>query len=157
VWFEALFPHLANSGYQVTSPATSNYNCLAWAARDNNRWWEPDPAGIYFWPSDVTREWTLANVCFSVPSIGFEICQAPEFESGFEKIAIYCNDGEPTHAARQVREGCWTSKLGVDEDIEHTLIGLEGETYGRSRRSCVRHRPDGMQQTNRSLAYDKLR
>jgi hypothetical protein len=39
-------------------------------------------------------------------------------------------DGEPTHAARQLPNGKWTSKLGRWQDIEHELDGLVGEMYG---------------------------
>lgn len=38
--------------------------------------------------------------------------------------------GMPTHAARQLHSGAWTSKLGNAEDIEHELHALEGEIYG---------------------------
>ena len=38
--------------------------------------------------------------------------------------------GVPTHAARQLASGLWTSKLGHSEDIEHDLRALEGDTYG---------------------------
>ncbi len=38
--------------------------------------------------------------------------------------------GVPEHAARQLANGRWTSKLGRAEDIEHQLHDLEGEVYG---------------------------
>lgn len=39
---------------------------------------------------------------------------------------------KPTHVARQLDDGKWTSKLGSNEDIiHHTLDGLEGEKYGQ--------------------------
>jgi len=34
------------------------------------------------------------------------------------------------HAARQLPEGRWTSKLGELEDIEHALHDLTGTVYG---------------------------
>ena len=45
-----------------------------------------------------------------------------------QKIAIYLNSSNsPTHVARQLLDGRWTSKLGSYEDIEHSrLAGLEG-------------------------------
>ena len=54
-------------------------------------------------------------------------------EEGVEKIALYADQGgEPTHMARQLRSGKWTSKLGELEDIEHDdLAILEGECYGQ--------------------------
>jgi hypothetical protein len=39
-------------------------------------------------------------------------------------------DGEPTHAARQLPNGKWTSKLGRWQDIEYELDGLVGKMYG---------------------------
>lgn len=32
------FPHLAATGYRITSPATRAYNCFAWAAGEDDRW-----------------------------------------------------------------------------------------------------------------------
>ena len=46
---------------------------------------------------------------------------------------IYADDmGEPTHAARQLSDGQWTSNLGDWEDISHASIeALEGAIYGK--------------------------
>ena len=41
-------------------------------------------------------------------------------------VAIYQSGGLPTHAARQLSDGNWTSKLGPNIDITHSLSGLEG-------------------------------
>ena len=43
---EGTFPGLAADGYLLASPKTHSYNCIAWAAGNASRWWEP---GIY-WP-----------------------------------------------------------------------------------------------------------
>jgi hypothetical protein len=41
----------------------------------------------------------------------------------FEKIALYADkNGLPSHAARQLPSGTWTSKLGPMEDIEHLML-----------------------------------
>jgi hypothetical protein len=41
------------------------------------------------------------------------------------------SSGTPTHMARQLSNGNWTSKLGDAEDIEHAqLEQLEGDIYG---------------------------
>ena len=49
-----------------------------------------------------------------------------------EKVALFVRpDGTPTHAARQLRDGRWTSKLGRDRDISHKMVvDLAGEAYG---------------------------
>jgi hypothetical protein len=38
---DGAFPSLAADGYVVASPKTHSYNCIAWAAGDASRWWEP--------------------------------------------------------------------------------------------------------------------
>ncbi|MCY3664657.1 MAG: hypothetical protein OXH81_03275 [Gemmatimonadetes bacterium] len=63
--------------------------------------------------------------------LGFEECQDATFEVGVEKVAIFAIDGSPTHAARQLADGTWTSKLGQLEDIEHRGLDQVGEgDYG---------------------------
>lgn len=125
------FPHLKATGYQVTSPASPDYNCIAWAATEDIRWWEPDPQGLYYWPETSPREFTLEAYLQAFTNLGYTSTETAALEPGFEKIAIYVNtQGKPTHAARQLANGRWTSKLGRSEDIEHSLEGLEGTVYG---------------------------
>jgi len=129
---EKMFPTLAVTGYLIASPEVPDYNCIAWAACDNERWWWPDPQLIGYWPPDAPRLVTLDAFIKAYETLGYTPCQNPENEENFEKIAIYVDpSGKPTHAARQVRSGRWTSKLGELEDIEHTLEGLVGPQYGR--------------------------
>jgi hypothetical protein len=53
-------------------------------------------------------------------------------EPGFEKVALYAVGSEPTHAARQILNGRWVSKLGPQEDIEHGAPDdLSGPCYGQ--------------------------
>jgi hypothetical protein len=74
--------------------------------------------------------------------MGYEPCEKVSVESGLEKVAIYRgSDGRPTHMARQLESGAWTSKLGKLEDIEHTLEGLEGSDYGSVAVFMKRPRP----------------
>jgi hypothetical protein len=129
---ESLFPNLASAGYRITSPATPDYNCIAWAAGDEENWWWPDPFGDYFWPSQAAREETVEAYAAAYHTLGYELCSSAEVEAEFEKIALYVNaSGVPTHATRQQPSGVWTSKVGQLEDIEHiTLEALQGETYG---------------------------
>jgi hypothetical protein len=129
---ERYFPNLLNSGYSITSPATSEYNCIAWAANDIEAWWEPDSFYLSFWPDRVPREYSLDAYINVYRTLGYTVCQNAECEEGYEKIAIYVNpDSKPTHAARQLSSGQWTSKLGQLEDIEHNILeGLTGSEYG---------------------------
>jgi hypothetical protein len=62
----------------------------------------------------------------------YEPCDNGALEAGYEKLVIYVDSSQtPTHMARQLRSGKWTSKLGELEDIEHqTLRQLEEGVYG---------------------------
>ncbi len=51
-------------------------------------------------------------------------------EKGFIKIALFAKDNIPTHAARQLPNGLWTSKLGILEDVRHSLSAISGGIYG---------------------------
>jgi hypothetical protein len=129
---ENLFPVLKSSGYKITSPATIEYNCIAWAADDPEMWWWPDPYYQYYWPPDVPRKATINAFVKAFETLGYMVCQTSTYVPGYEKIAIYAKtSGEPTHAARQLGSGKWTSKVGSLEDIEHDdHAGVNGETYG---------------------------
>jgi hypothetical protein len=124
------FPALAKAGYSVTSAAAREYNCIAWAAGVSDQWWWPDPAEINPWPTGAPREETLSAFVEAFRTLGYELCDVADLEAGFEKVALYAKEGAPRHAARQLPSGRWTSKLGVLEDVEHTLEGLVGEWYG---------------------------
>jgi hypothetical protein len=130
-----LFPRLSTFGYRAVSAEDTRYNCIAWAAQDVRRWWWPDvaavQAGVCHWPTDAAVAETLDAFIQAFQTLGYQPCEEKEPEPGHEKVAIYMNSsGKPTHAARQLTNGRWTSKLGIAEDIEHSLDGLEGELYG---------------------------
>lgn len=142
----AIFPGLAADGFRETSPSTSDYNCIAWAASRADQWWEPDPFLQFFWPAGIGRQYTLSAYVAAYESVGFVVCATIDFEVLFEKIVIFADaNGVPKHAARQLENGKWTSKLGRDVDIEHaTPAALSGVHYGqpvcfmRKRRSLGR-------------------
>ncbi len=129
---EQLFPGLARSGYAVTSPRDRDYNCVAWAAGDTaNRWWPGPNDREEHWPPGASREVTLAAFQAAFALLGYATCKSAELESGYLKIALFADrQGKPTHGARQLPSGRWTSKLGRAEDIEHDLRDLTGDVYG---------------------------
>ncbi len=129
---EAAFPTLRSGSYRVTSLETPRYNCVAWAAGDDSRWWQPLPDEPWcYWLDGVPRDFTSESYVRLFEAQGFEVSETADPENGLEKIAIYTVDGEFSHVTRQLEAGQWSSKLGEWEDIEHgTLSDLEGVYYG---------------------------
>ena len=128
-----IFPGLAGSPhFKITSPQTPTYNCIAYAAHDFRRWWWPDAPGVFYWPLGAPRVPTLMAFQSAFERLGFRLTgfdEAPE--QGTEKVAIFARDTAPTHAARQLPNGLWASKLGRLEDVAHELRGIEGADYGQ--------------------------
>lgn len=130
---ESRFPGLRTSPFRVTSPAMRDYNCVAWAAGDTARWWWPDPNpddDASFWPPGIPREETVAAFVAAFATLGYAPGSGEELEPGFVKVALFASGAVPTHAARQLPNGRWTSKLGLREDIEHDLHAVSGDAYG---------------------------
>jgi hypothetical protein len=127
---ESYFPNLARLGYRLTSAADVKYNCIAWAAGLTDAWWWPDSMGQGTWPEQAQREETLTAFVQAFETLGYRPCDSDQLEPGFEKVALFARAGLPTHAARQLSDGTWTSKLGEMEDIEHTLDRIVGSFYG---------------------------
>ena len=118
------FSRISTTDFEVTSPRTTQYNCIAWAAGCDDRWWWP--GGLY-WPNGVERESTVAAFIKAFGSKGYTPCESPDFDPYFEKVALYVGiDGLVTHAALQKGDGTWTSKLGQQWDITHELEALCG-------------------------------
>lgn len=117
-----------------TSDATDRYNCFAWAAGADDCFWDPR----LHWPDGATRGRDFDALKSAYATLGFAPCTHGELEAGIDKIAIYAtlasatSPARPTHAARQLPSGRWTSKLGADIDVEHDLADLEGPGYGRA-------------------------
>jgi len=134
---ESAFPALRTGGCRITSPADPGYNCVAWAVQDSKRWWDPSREAGYYWPAGMPAVLSLPSITAVFSAFGFESSPGAGHEPGVDKLAIYANaQGSPTHVARQLMSGAWTSKLGGGEDIEHdALEGLEGELYGKV--ACV--------------------
>lgn len=124
------FPHLEEDRFEITSLASADYNCIAWAAEDTSRWYQP--IGDWHWPDGIKKSLGLDAYTQLYERLGYEPCEDGELEKGYEKIAIYADRGIVTHASRSLPNGHWTSKLGQLEDIEHhDLQSLCGPTaYG---------------------------
>ena len=121
--------HNLNSGeFDVKSDCTAIYNCISWAIGDQENSWWPIDTHPYHWPAGLPMDNSIGSFKMFFELHGYQECSTGDLEPGFEKIALYENDErEITHAAKQLLNGAWTSKIGDWEDIEHNrLEGLEG-------------------------------
>ena len=132
------FPKLKDDNhFKITSKQDTRYNCIAWAAFYTDRWLWP-PGGYlldgvhYYWPSEIDKNDRIETFKAVFQLFEYVECENSEFEENYRKIALYQNaQGHCTHAARQKRNGIWTSKLGEEQDIEHgTPHTIECEMYG---------------------------
>ncbi|MDQ3635748.1 MAG: hypothetical protein M3405_14745 [Acidobacteriota bacterium] len=148
------FPNIDIEGFKVTSELDFFYNCFAWAGEDNTRNWEPGSRYSH-WLTD-NPAYTLENFIDNYSRIGYtELTKSSALESDYEKIVIYVNDdGIPTHAARQLESGKWTSKLGIREDIEHsTPECIESDEYGVIK--VILKRPNKQKYSNKTQETSK--
>ena len=138
---EDVFPGLASTAYEITSPDDPAYNCIAWALGDVNHFWYDAGVRGYYWPPGAASADALPGWIEVFSLHGYELTGDSSFEPMYEKIAIYVDTGgEPTHVTRQKGFGLWTSKLGKGKDIEHPdLAALQGREYGKV--ACIMKRP----------------
>jgi len=136
-----IFPKLAqDKDFKITSPASSDYNCIAWAYIIKNRWMWPNTGdgsfldGIHYWPSNEILDDDVSHFIKAFELQGYIVCEECKFDPKYRKIALYAKDNSTkcTHAAREQRDGFWTSKLGPYVDIQHgTPYTIENNTYGK--------------------------
>lgn len=142
--FREQLTNLVDGSYERTSAPTGQYNCIAHAAYDCRLNWWPIAAGFAendrYWPKGAPPRRTIRAFTKAFQLQGFELCEDGELEPGFEKVVLYVSDkataedplNAPTHMARQLPCGKWTSKLGAHIDIAHDNPDrLVGPKYGR--------------------------
>lgn len=104
---------------------------MAWAVDEDS--FRIDPFSGQWGSSGVSRVPTIAALMEVYAEYGYEPCEDGEIEKGYEKLAIYAEPmtARITHAAKQLPDGSWTSKLGDWQDIMHkTPEALQGADYG---------------------------
>lgn len=129
-WFLRQHPNLDASGFAYTSPPDERYNCVAWALGLVDGWFEPGGMAGTIWPTNAPSDLSVAAYTALFQHFGYELCPGGGLEDGYEKVAIYGDDGGFCHVARQSGY-LWSSKLGELHDIEHSSLGaLEDRHYG---------------------------
>jgi len=128
--FRQKFPKLSPTNSRWQSPVDPDYNCIAWAVGATDIWWEPDPFYQQFWPLAANREYSVRAYLQAFGAQGYLPCADGSLEIDTQKVALYARGTLPTHAARQLPDGWWASKLGPNVDIEHSVDALDDGEYG---------------------------
>ena len=140
---ESAFPNLRSVRWKLPSPCDDTYNCHAWAGGDSTKRWEP--TADWYWPIayaygtvNYFQYYTVDRFIEGFATLGYRLCDNPNYEFGFQKIAVYTRSfmgmpNFPSHTARQRVFGIgWLSKLGNLEDIMHpALEDLNDGYYGQ--------------------------
>src|SRR5262245_32862257 len=87
---EQIFPLLKASDYRISAPATKHYNCIAWAAGDQDSWWQSELEDAY-WPEGIPADGAVQSLVVLFQSLGYQVCVSRELVQEFEKVAIYAN------------------------------------------------------------------
>lgn len=135
-----VFPDLRDDvNFEILSPETPVYNCIAWAMRFDDRWVDVEVGPGCWWPDGVERSMSPNALVHAFEAVGFVVCDDEHFEEEFNKVVLYKNErtNQWTHAARVVSESKEHSKFGQSWDGTHshdvlsrTAQGCESLSYG---------------------------
>lgn len=125
-------PRLKGTNWRITSRSARRYNCIAWAAGDNRRRWDIGKGS--YWPKGAILDYCFSCLVNAYIAEGFSVCTTEEgraFDDKFDTVVLYESSGYWEHAAKLLKSGMWSSKLGDFEDIEHpTPESVGGTDYG---------------------------
>ncbi len=129
------FPNIPTKDIKIDGDEDSSYNCIGWAFGDNSRWWWPG-GGVY-WPNSDSPTIHAFDSLLKDTAHGIETSDQ-KHEDGFVKLALFSRDPEPrsesypTHLARQLEDGEWSSKTGFSYLIRHghDVRAMNGGDYG---------------------------
>lgn len=142
-WTDVLtraFPNLAAEGFEIVDQPSERYNCIAYAAGDTSEWWWPD--GVNYWPPWAAPTDRIESLQEAFAGQGYERCDDSTVEVGYQKVALYEISGRMQHAAVQMPNGRWRSKMGKGPTIEHrSPESLSNGIYGEPNVS-MRRRTD---------------
>ena len=133
-WAQALiavFPNLSGEDFEIVDQPSDAYNCIAYAANDTGQRWDPNTGD--YWPPWVPGNNLMDSLKQVFAGLGYEECEDSRLEDGYLKVALYEEQGEAKHAAVQMPNGHWRSKLGYGPLIEHrSPESLSGGMYGEA-------------------------
>lgn len=147
---ETWCPRLRGTNWRITSKATKRYNCIAWAVGDTLKRWDKGKGN--HWPHGVDAEYLFDCLVKAYMAVGFSKCTITEgrvYDKDYETVVLYGSDGLWDHAAKLLKNGKWSSKLGDCEDIEHpTPESVGGTDYGEPLVYMRRRRPRRQRQSS---------
>ncbi len=136
----SVFPDLMDDvNFEILSPETPKYNCIAWAMQFEDRWVDVVDGPGFWWPNGVEKTMLPSDLIHAFEAVGFTLCANSHLEDGFDKVVLYKKEDseEWTHAARIISDTMEYSKFGQSWDGTHsrgvlckTGIGYENFSYG---------------------------
>lgn len=85
-----VFPDLKNDvNFEILSPRTPKYNCIAWAMQFEDRWVSIFDYPGYWWPEGVEKTMSPSALIHAFEAVGFTLCDNSNLEDGFDKVVLY--------------------------------------------------------------------
>jgi hypothetical protein len=128
-YYKKLFPLLTD--YELMPNSESEeYNCISHTIGRKDVSSFPLDDNTDYWP--VKNEKTKKAFDEFYEYHGFEKMNLLDFsyDPNCIKVALYMNNGIPTHASIQVDDIWWESKIGQLGIIRHDLFEIEDDVYG---------------------------
>lgn len=126
-------PNLIENPYIIikifdTDDENDKFNCVSYSLDVYDKWiWTNEPS----WPIDIPRNLKIDSFKLLYNKYGYVECNNGDYEVGFDKIAFYIKNNNPSHASKQYGN-MWRSKIG-SVILEHQLewiSGNDGDNYG---------------------------
>ena len=73
MWIDEQMPLLAAEGYQVTSGPTEEYNCIAYAVGETDRWWSHVADADYYWSEHASHTPFVQSLIEAFAGLGYEL------------------------------------------------------------------------------------
>lgn len=117
--------------YQILEGTSSpHYNCISHTLNIKNKW---------SWPKSVDSDnyWPISNISETIDAFdefyeyhGFTKTNMNKIYLGKNKIVLYSIGEIPKHAALQIKDDLYESKMGRGEIIRHDPFDIENSIYG---------------------------
>lgn len=74
----AAFPNLADEAFEILSPPSTRFNCVAYAAGDQTQNWDYEEDS--YWPPWASRNDKLGNLVAVFAGLRYELCDDHRLE-----------------------------------------------------------------------------